>query len=169
MDVPKAPEGRNHLGVNTSPVTSKIRPKPLTFEVEAQTDAYVDRPQTPLFWPVQTGIEVMTQIEDGDLFHFDDEVAPILNVLLSKVLETSRMEVLEEEEIKEMKKKQRYFEEIRNVELTAVESLEDAENRRKEEIERRKRQQNERVIITKTNQKKLLRRKNLMLLMTIHL
>jgi hypothetical protein len=76
----------------------------------------------------------MTQIEDGDLFCFDTEVKPLLNVLLSKTLEQARMEVLEEEEIKELKQQQRYYEEQRNRELAEVEALEDAENRRKQEI-----------------------------------
>lgn len=43
------------------------------------------------------------------------------------------MEVLEEEEIKEMKSKQRYFEELRNRELMEAERLEDAEKRRFDE------------------------------------
>lgn len=134
LDVPKPPKGRENLGVNTSPVRSTIRPKPLTFEMGVQIDLYIDRPQTPLFWPQYTGEEKATQIEDGDLFHFDEEVEPILNVLLSKVLEQSRMEVLEEEEIKEMKKKQREFEERRNKELMEVQTLEDQEKRRELEI-----------------------------------
>jgi hypothetical protein len=113
---------------------SKVRPKPLTFETEVQTDKYIDIPQKVLPWPQQTGIEKMTQIEDGDLFCFDTEVEPLLNVLMSKILEQSRMEVLEEEEIKELKLQQRYFEEQRNRELAEVEALEEAENRRKQEI-----------------------------------
>lgn len=133
MDVPEPPPGRNHLAVNTSPVNTTIKPKPLTFNIEVQTDEYIDRPQTPLFWPEKTGVDVYTQIEDGELFNFDEEVEPILNCLLSKTLEQSRMEVLEEEEIKEMKAKQRYFEELRNRELMEVERLEDAEKRRFDE------------------------------------
>ncbi len=129
IDVPQPPKGRKNLGVNTSPVASTIRPKPLTFEMGVQIDLYIDRPQTPLFWPQKTGIDRDTQIQDGELFHFDEEVEPILNVLLSKVLEQSRMEVLEEEEIKEMKRKQREFEELRNRELTEVQKLEDKEAR----------------------------------------
>jgi len=33
-----------------------------------QTDDYLDRPQTPLFWPEKSGIDKMTEIIDGDLF-----------------------------------------------------------------------------------------------------
>jgi hypothetical protein len=46
---------------------------------------------------------VRCQIEDNDLFDFDGEVEPILTVLCGKTLEHSRMEVLEEEELKEMR------------------------------------------------------------------
>jgi len=82
-----------------------------------------------LKWPEERGEPKGTQIEDGDLFHFDDEVEPILNVLTTKVLEQSRMEVLEEEEIKAMKLNQRTFEELRNRELMNVERLENMEER----------------------------------------
>ncbi len=95
-----------------------------------QTDDYLDRPQTPLFWPEKSGIDKMTEIIDGDLFNFDIEVEPILNSLLSKTLEFSRMEVLEEEEIHEMKKQQRHFEDLRNKEIMEVQRLEDEEKRR---------------------------------------
>jgi hypothetical protein len=47
-----------------------------------------------------------TQIFDADaeLFDFDTEVEPMLNVLCLKTLEQARMEVLEEEELKIMKR-----------------------------------------------------------------
>jgi len=98
-----------------------------------QTDIDNEQEKTALFWPEKTGIDIATQIEDGELFNFDEEVAPILNSLLSKTLELSRMEVLEEEEIKEMKNMQRHFEELRNKELMEVERLENAEKTRFEE------------------------------------
>jgi len=43
------------------------------------------------------------------------------------------MEVLEEEEIKEMKAQQRHFEQLRNKEIMEVQGLEDAEKRRYDE------------------------------------
>ena len=45
---------------------------------------------------------------------FDEEVEPIINVLTFKTLEESRMEVLEEEEIKGMKGQIQEFEKVRN-------------------------------------------------------
>jgi hypothetical protein len=46
---------------------------------------------------------VETQIWEGDLFDFDYEVEPILSVLIAKTLEQGLMEVLEEEELANMK------------------------------------------------------------------
>lgn len=45
-------------------------------------------------------------------FDFDEEVEPMLNVLLLKTLEQAQMEVLEEEELKIMREQQRAFEEV---------------------------------------------------------
>jgi radial spoke head protein 3 len=42
---------------------------------------------------------VSTQIESGELFDFDLEVQPILDVIVGKTLEQALMEVCEEEEL----------------------------------------------------------------------
>ena len=52
--------------------------------------------------PRKKGVDKKTLVEDNELFLFDDEVEPILSVLCGKTLEVSRMEVLEEEELREM-------------------------------------------------------------------
>jgi hypothetical protein len=48
----------------------------------------------------------------GDLFDFDFEVEPILEVLVGKVLEQGLMEVLEEEELAAMRAHQEHFEQV---------------------------------------------------------
>ena len=53
--------------------------------------------------PVHSGVDKNTQIWDGELFDFDYESVPILKVLIGKTMELSRLEVLEEEELKKMK------------------------------------------------------------------
>lgn len=68
------------------------------------------------------------------------------------------MEVYEEEEIKEMKEKRRYFEEIRNRELMEVQRLEEKEKRRNQEILRRINQEKERKEIDTLHHKKMLSR-----------
>jgi hypothetical protein len=47
----------------------------------------VPKPPTPKYVPKKTGINKDTQIEDYDLFDYDREVQPILNVLLTKSVE----------------------------------------------------------------------------------
>ena len=35
-------------------------------DIHTQTDAFLDRPPTPLFIPAKTGIDATTQIEEGE-------------------------------------------------------------------------------------------------------
>lgn len=53
--------------------------------------------------PIKRGVDKKTLVEDNELFNFEEEVEPILSVLCGKTLETARMEVLEEEELREMR------------------------------------------------------------------
>jgi hypothetical protein len=61
------------------------------------------------------------------LFIFDVDVEPILSVLCGKTLELARMEVLEEEELRDMRSQQKQFTEIRNAELAEIQRMENAE------------------------------------------
>ena len=54
--------------------------------------------------PKKTGIDKITQIGDYDLFDYDREVQPILNVLLTKTCEQALLEVEEETELEEISK-----------------------------------------------------------------
>ncbi len=110
-----------------------------------QTDAFLDRPATPLYVPKKEGVDSETQVYDGDLFDFDMEVEPVLEVLVGKTLEQGLMEVLEEEELANMRAHQEEFIELRNAELAETQRLEEAERRRFEEKERRLRQERDRM------------------------
>ena len=44
-------------------------------EVETQTDEFLDRPASPMFIPIKTGVDKETQILEGDLFDFELEVS----------------------------------------------------------------------------------------------
>jgi len=71
--------------------------------VEAQTDEFLPEPPPEMYKPQKTGVDVTTQVEDGDLFVFEVEVDPILDVIVNKTLEQSLMEVDEEHELEQMK------------------------------------------------------------------
>ena len=67
------------------------------------------------------------------LFDFDTEVKPILEVLVGKTIEQSLIEVMEEEELAELRRQQREFEELRNAEKVEQQRLEEQERRLREE------------------------------------
>lgn len=112
-------------------------------DIGVQTDPFLDRAPDPLFIPAKTGVDVETQIEDGDLFDFDRESKPILEVLVGKTIEQALMEVMEEEELDRLRDHQLQFEEFRNAELMETQRLEEQARRRREEKSRRLRQQAE--------------------------
>lgn len=58
---------------------------------------------------------------------------PILEVLVGKTVEQSLLEVMEEEELANLRAQQRAFEELRNAELVEQQRLEEQERRHKEE------------------------------------
>lgn len=66
---------------------------------------------------------------------------PMLEVLVGKTIEQALLEVMEEEELANLRAGQYAYEEIRNIELAEVQRLEEQERRHREEKERRKQQQ----------------------------
>ncbi|XP_068407033.1 LOW QUALITY PROTEIN: radial spoke head protein 3 homolog [Eschrichtius robustus] len=138
---PEPVEGRKHVDVQTELYLEEIADRIIEVDMECQTDAFLDKPPTPLFIPAKTGKDMATQILEGELFDFDLEVKPMLEVLVGKTIEQSLLEVMEEEELANLRASQRAHEELRNVELAEVQRLEERERRHREEKERRKQQQ----------------------------
>lgn len=140
---PEPVEGRKHIDVQTELYLEELSDRVEEADVEIQTDAFLDRPPSPMFVPAKTGKDIDTQILEGDLFDFDIEVKPILEVLVGKTVEQSLLEVMEEEELANLRAQQRAFEELRNAEFVEQQRLEEQERRHREEKERRMRQQRE--------------------------
>merc|ERR1719353_1751989 len=137
---PEPMPGRKHMDIQTDSYLEELTERTVEFEAETQTDFLLDRPPSPLFMPAKIGVDVTTQIEDGELFDFDREVEPVLEVLTGKTLEQSMMEVLEEEELESILRHQEEFEQRRNAELLEVQRMESAERRRTDEMHRRMQQ-----------------------------
>uniref|UniRef100_G3WBM9 Radial spoke head 3 n=1 Tax=Sarcophilus harrisii TaxID=9305 RepID=G3WBM9_SARHA len=138
---PEPVEGRKHADVQTELYLEELADRIIEVDMECQTDAFLDRPPSPLFIPAKTGRDVATQILEGELFDFDIEVKPMLEVLVGKTIEQSLLEVMEEEELAELQMQQQQFEELRNLELAEVQRLEEQERRHQEEKEHRRQQQ----------------------------
>ena len=69
-------------------------------ESDIEEDYYVDRPPTAIFIEDAAGDDKKIQVMDWDseLFDFNNEVEPILQVLVGKSIEHARIEVIEEYE-----------------------------------------------------------------------
>ncbi|KAJ3304523.1 Radial spoke head protein 3 [Kappamyces sp. JEL0829] len=138
---PEPVAGRKHIDVQTDLYLEELSDKVPEAIAMTQTDAFINRAPSPLYIPQKSGQDVATQIYDGELFDFNIEVQPILDVLVGKTLEQALMEVNEEDELARLRAHHRRFEEIRNAEYAETQRLEDAERRRTEEKERRIKEQ----------------------------
>ncbi|KAH7293866.1 hypothetical protein KP509_28G046000 [Ceratopteris richardii] len=136
---------RKHLDVQTDAYLEEFVEKVSEFDMDTQTDPFLDRPPTPLFIPQKSGPDAGTQIEEGELFNFDDEVEPILEVLVGRTLEQSVMEVMEEKQLANLHAYQEHFEQIRAAELVATQRMEAAERRINEERTKRVEQEKKRL------------------------
>jgi hypothetical protein len=70
-------------------------------ENDIEPDYFIDRPPEAVYRPAPKGRDKTTQVQDKidpELFDFDLEVSPILQVLVGKSLELARIEVIEEYE-----------------------------------------------------------------------
>ncbi|RKO93328.1 radial spoke protein 3-domain-containing protein [Blyttiomyces helicus] len=146
---PDPVDGRKHIDIQTDLYLEELTDKVPEAFAATQTDAFLDRAPSPLYIPQKSGVDVATQVYDGELFDFDYEVAPILEILVGKTIEQALMEVHEEEELELLRRHQLAFEERRNAELAEVQRMEDAERRRTEEKERRVKEQ---IMILKEKQ-----------------
>lgn len=138
---PEPVPGRKHMDIQTDAYLEELTERIVEFEAETQTDFLLDRPPSPLFMPAKIGIDQETEMLDGELFDFDYEVEPILELLCAKTLELGMMEVLEEEEFESLKRHQEDVERRRQSELLEVQRMEAAEKRRADELARRMQQQ----------------------------
>lgn len=84
---PEPVEGRKHIDVQTELYLEELSDRVEEAEVETQTDAFLDRPPSPLFIPAKTGVDVSTQILEGEVsitnnFSTDDIRIKDFNILV---------------------------------------------------------------------------------------
>lgn len=85
--------------------------------------------------------KVQVDNRDPDLFDFDLEVEPILQVLVGKALEAAQIEVIEDFENGELSKHKKLYQQIKEAELMETQRMEASRKRRIDETERRNLQQ----------------------------
>eukprot|EP00752_Nemacystus_decipiens_P005962 g5384.t1 len=150
-NLPRTPppiEGRMHMDAQTEEFLEELTDRPVEMSIETQTEAFMDRPPSPLFVPAKSGVDADTQVVVGELFDFDLEVEPILEVLVGKTLELSVLELMEasglaEEELAVIRRRQATFARERDAEMAEVQRMEAEAKRKSAEKMRRMKQQQE--------------------------
>lgn len=99
-------------------------------QCESQTDTFLPEPPEAEYVPRKTGLDATTQIYEGDLFNFDVEVAPILDVLTTKTLEQALTEVAEETEMENVSKFKTEWEKRQRALIANWEETVDVERKR---------------------------------------
>ena len=59
-------DGRKHIDIQTDAYLEELTDTVPEVDNNTQTDAFLDRPPTPLFVPQKTGLDATTQIENGE-------------------------------------------------------------------------------------------------------
>jgi len=122
----------------------EITDRPVEIVFEAGGKKLEDRPPSPLFIPQQIGVDKETQVEPGDLFDFDAEVQPLLEMIVGKTLEQSLAEVMEEDELRAKAERRDDWEIVQMSERFECERVEHEHTRREQEKARRAVQNNQR-------------------------
>lgn len=101
---------------------------PPCHDATTQTEWIIEKKIPDLSMPVYTGISKETQIYPSDnLFDFDYESEPIVQVLVSRCLEESRIEVCEESELQVLKERQDFIKKHNKNEQTNLKALQQRE------------------------------------------
>jgi hypothetical protein len=79
--------------------------------------------------PMKSGIDVGTQVLPGELASTDEEIQPVLEALVSKILHQSLLETMEEEELAALKEQQNKFQEKRRHEERLLRELQEQHER----------------------------------------
>jgi len=133
-----------------------LKPIENVGEVEDIPYFYADIPDAPIYVPLPAGQDEFTQIVDGELFDFDLEVKPILEVLVGRSVIQAQYELIEDYERDEYLKHKKAYERKREFELNKLQRTEAKYVRKEEEKQRRFKQKEQRKINDIIMQKKLM-------------
>lgn len=123
---------------------------PPCHDATTQTEFVIEKKLPDLSMPVYTGVHKETQIYASEnLFDFDYEAEPVVQVLVTRCLEESRIEVVEEEELRVLKERQEHLQRINDQEEQDRRDLEERERqkdkRNKDRNDQRRRKKREMI------------------------
>jgi radial spoke head protein 3 len=84
--------------------------RPQKRGLDTQTDEFIHRPDTPEYVPAKVGVDIGTQVEDvRELFDFNAEVVPLVEVIVQKTIDQALFELGSEEELSNLEQAARDF------------------------------------------------------------
>ena len=139
---PRTVPGRVNANTMTDHVYEILDNSENLVDAKIQTDPALNIPIVIKYNVKKTGVDSGTQISEEDLKHVYNpkKLDNIVRVILNKVLEESRMEVLEENEFKAMEHAKKTFRQQKMKLLNQVQRIEQKEKRLEEERDRRTKQ-----------------------------
>lgn len=136
---PRPPEGKSYATTMTDPIYEALDTSSNYNNVKIQTDPALNVPITIKYNIRKTGVDSSTQVVEEDLKYVYNpkKLDSVVRVLLNKILEESRMEVLEENEFLAMQNAKNVFRQQKMKLLNQVQRIEQKEQRIAEEKQRR--------------------------------
>ncbi|KAL7051213.1 hypothetical protein ACKWTF_004385 [Chironomus riparius] len=147
IGTPPPVKGRKHETIQTEKYLEELFSRPPEIEQSCQTDLFLQRPPTPLYVTAKIGVDASTEIVDGELFDFDNEVHTILESLIGTTLQQALTEVVHEEEIADLREQQHKMLANREVEMAELRRLESKEIMLQSEKTRCKFEEDEREVM----------------------
>ena len=122
------------------PILLDITDRPIEDDIATAAETYIERPPTPHTVKEEPGVDVETQVGEGDLFDFDKEVRPVTIVIVQHTLLRALAEVHEEIELENIRKHRDTYEVERNLILAELQRIEAKTKRAHDEVKRREEQ-----------------------------
>lgn len=70
-----------------------------------QSELFLEKPPLAPYVPFNVSVDASTEIADDELFHFEAEVQPIIEVLVDHTIDLSVLEVVHEREISNIRRR----------------------------------------------------------------
>ncbi len=105
--IPHLEKSKQQVDISDKIIENKL---PISVsDLAIQSDPINYTNQEKPFVPQKIGKDIGVQIDDGDLFNFDNDVQPLLIVLCGKVLEQALQELHEEDEVKNLREMKQIY------------------------------------------------------------
>jgi len=154
--IPK-PE-KEHIPIDITANLVEEEKKVEKADLGIQIDPIKEEKNPKKFIPQKLGKDISTQIEDGELFCFNEDVKPLLTVIVGKTLEQSILEIEQEDEIANLREAKAMYIRTQNEDDDRIKDLENKEIQMKFNHDTKKEKLKQKRELRKNTQRELMSR-----------